>query len=98
MHGVKISSAMTSEDAIRVVVKMCARKAYPKKTLYITHGEIMSVAKRVCRAFQGYKWELVLVISSVIVIISLFATNDLFMFIIGVILAAIGLTGFIMKE
>jgi hypothetical protein len=58
----------------------------------------MSVAKKVRRAIRGYEWELVLLISSLIVIISLFATNDLLIFIIGVILAAIGFTGFIIKE
>ena len=58
----------------------------------------MSVAKRVRRIFQEYEWELVLLISSLIVIISLFAMNDLRIFIIGIILAAIGFAGFIIKE
>ena len=58
----------------------------------------MSISKRILRKFQGYEWEIVLVISSLIVIISLFATNDLRIFIIGVILAAVGFIGFIIKE
>ena len=58
----------------------------------------MSVAKRIRHAFRGHEWELVLAISSLMIIISLFATSDIRIFIIGVILAAIGLTGFIMKE